>query len=448
MPWTPWRSTSSATRKASTIEVLLSSTDSRRLLGTTISVSTSLGQLARRPSSACSRAARALEAERLGDDAHGERAELAGDPRHDRARPRAGPAAGAGGHEDHVRALEQRLDLVVLLHRGLRGRGPGLEPEPSPRVTLGADVQRDVRGRLLQRLEVGVDGDELDALDLGLDHAVDGVDARRRRRRPRAARAAAVARRVAAVALGGLGRRVGSPGRRRRCRARAPGCSRGSSRRRRGAGAPRRGHGSASASSASSARGGLGRLGLGGARARPAGRRAARARLRRGRRAAAAPRPPSSVLRNRAASGPSRMLARLPLSIPENLLRQLAIGVGRRPVRIVLEHRHALHGCLREAHGLADPRGEHPVAEVLLQDLDRLLGVDRTACRRASGRIPSISMSGLRFSRIMARVFWSWISPRMDRYSHWTGTITLSAAVRALIVSSPRLGGVSMQTKS
>ena len=42
---------------------------------------------------------------------------------------------------------------------------------------LGADVQRDVGGRLLQRLQVGVDGDELDALDLGLDHAVDGVDA-------------------------------------------------------------------------------------------------------------------------------------------------------------------------------------------------------------------------------------------------------------------------------
>ena len=41
MPWTPWRSTSSATRNASTIDVCLSSTDSRRLFGTTISVSTS-----------------------------------------------------------------------------------------------------------------------------------------------------------------------------------------------------------------------------------------------------------------------------------------------------------------------------------------------------------------------------------------------------------------------
>jgi hypothetical protein len=39
-------------------------------------------------------------------------------------------------------------------------------------------VERDVGARLLKRLEVGVDGDELDSLDLRLDHAVDRVDAR------------------------------------------------------------------------------------------------------------------------------------------------------------------------------------------------------------------------------------------------------------------------------
>ena len=61
------------------------------------------------------------------------------------------------------------------------------------------------------------------------------------------------------------------------------------------------------------------------------------------------------------------------------------------------------------------------------------------------GRIPSISMSGFRFSLIIASVFCSWTRPRIDRYSHWTGTITLFAAVSALIVSSPRLGGVSMK---
>src|SRR3954453_8489223 len=69
--------------------------------------------------------------------------------------------------------------------------------------------------------------------------------------------------------------------------------------------------------------------------------------------------PSVSVLRNSAARGPSRMLARLPLPIGEHLLRQQAIGLGRRAVRVVLEHRHPLHGRLGEAHGLADARTEH-----------------------------------------------------------------------------------------
>ena len=64
------------------------------------------------------------------------------------------------------------------------------------------------------------------------------------------------------------------------------------------------------------------------------------------------------------------------------------------------------------------------------------------------GRMPSISTRGLRFSRIISSVFWSCSRPRIERYSHWTGTITLSDAVSAFTVSSPRLGGVSMQTKS
>ena len=55
MPWTPWRSTSSATRKASTIDVCLSSTDSRRLFGTTISVSTSSASAWMPVSAACRR---------------------------------------------------------------------------------------------------------------------------------------------------------------------------------------------------------------------------------------------------------------------------------------------------------------------------------------------------------------------------------------------------------
>ena len=53
MPCTPWRSTSSATRNASTIEVDLSSTVSRREFGITISVSTSRASSST-PWSACS----------------------------------------------------------------------------------------------------------------------------------------------------------------------------------------------------------------------------------------------------------------------------------------------------------------------------------------------------------------------------------------------------------
>src|SRR6187397_454157 len=84
--------------------------------------------------------------------------------------------------------------------------------------------------------------------------------------------------------------------------------------------------------------------------------------------------PSVSVFRKRAASGPSRMLARLPLAIREHLLRQLAIGVSRRPCRVVLEHGHPLHRRLGEPDRLSDTRTEDPVPEVLLEDLDRLLG--------------------------------------------------------------------------
>ena len=52
MPWTPWRRTSSATRKASTIEVDLSSTDRSREFGITMSVSTSRASSST-PCSAC-----------------------------------------------------------------------------------------------------------------------------------------------------------------------------------------------------------------------------------------------------------------------------------------------------------------------------------------------------------------------------------------------------------
>ena len=174
MPCTPWRSTSSATWKASTIEVCWSSTSSRRSLGTTISVSTSaasssmplsawvprrepskLNGLVTMPtvSAPTSRARRAI----------------------DRSGAAAGAAAGAGGDEDHVGALEQALDLVLLLEGGAvadLGIGAGAE---AARL-LVADVDGDVGDAELQRLKIGVDGHELDPGHVRVDHPVDRVD--------------------------------------------------------------------------------------------------------------------------------------------------------------------------------------------------------------------------------------------------------------------------------
>ena len=107
-------------------------------------------------------AARALEGERLGDGADRERADVAGELGDHRSGAGAGAAAGAGGEEDHVGALEQLLDLVLLVEGGAVADarvGAGAEAAGQ----LGADVQRDVGVRVLQGLKVGVDRDELDA---------------------------------------------------------------------------------------------------------------------------------------------------------------------------------------------------------------------------------------------------------------------------------------------
>ena len=66
------------------------------------------------------------------------------------------------------------LDLIVGLLGGLAA-DLGSAPEPSPLGQLAADMELDRRLAQLQLLDVGVDGDELDLRDPGLDHPVDGV---------------------------------------------------------------------------------------------------------------------------------------------------------------------------------------------------------------------------------------------------------------------------------
>ncbi len=86
------------------------------------------------------------------------------------------PPPSPSGDEHHVGALQHLLDLVAVVLGGLAadlGIGAGAE---TPRE-LAADVELHVGVAHQQRLRVGVHRDELDALQAGVDHPVDGVAA-------------------------------------------------------------------------------------------------------------------------------------------------------------------------------------------------------------------------------------------------------------------------------
>ena len=175
MPCTPWRRTSSAILKALSIDVLSLDTVSSRSFGMTMRVSTfsfrrwmpcSAWTERRRPSKANGRVTTPMVSApsalgHLGDDGRA---------------TGAGAAALAGGDEDHVGALEHLLDLVAVLLGGLPA-DLGVRPGAEAPGQLAADVELHVGVAHEQRLGIGVDGDELDALEPGVDHAVDGVDA-------------------------------------------------------------------------------------------------------------------------------------------------------------------------------------------------------------------------------------------------------------------------------
>src|SRR5579884_2593067 len=85
----------------------------------------------------------------------------------------------------------------------------------------------------------------------------------------------------------------------------------------------------------------------------------------------------ASVARKSSASGPSRMLARR--RAIEHLLGEVAVHLRRLACRVVPEHGLALHRRLGVAHRLADPRVQHEVAEILLEDLHRLARMQQPA---------------------------------------------------------------------
>ena len=117
-----------------------------------------------------------LEGERAGHHADGQRAELAGNGRYDGGAAGAGATTLACGDEDHVGAAEQFLDVVLGVVGGLATDFRIGACAETPRGVT-SDVELDVGVAHQQRLRVGVDGNELDALKALLDHSVDGVDA-------------------------------------------------------------------------------------------------------------------------------------------------------------------------------------------------------------------------------------------------------------------------------
>src|SRR6478609_3175974 len=82
-----------------------------------------------------------------------------------------------------------------------------------------------------------------------------------------------------------------------------------------------------------------------------------------------------SVARKSSASGPSRMLARR--RAIQYLLGQVAIHARSLTGRVVLQHRLPLDRSLGKTDGLADPRVEDEIPEVLLQDIDSLARVEK-----------------------------------------------------------------------
>ena len=118
----------------------------------------------------------ALELERLGHDRDRQRAKLAGETGDDRRRAGSRPAAEPGRHEDHVGAVERLNDLFGVFERRLTADG-GIGAGAESFRQLAADLKLERRRVHLERLEVCVRDDELDAVEARSHHPVDGIAA-------------------------------------------------------------------------------------------------------------------------------------------------------------------------------------------------------------------------------------------------------------------------------
>ena len=116
----------------------------------------------------------ALKAERFGDHRHRQRADLGRQRREDRRRATAGAAAEASGQEHHVGAVQDLEDTLGIFERRL-ATDVGVAAGPQSTGQVVPELQLDRRFGTPQSLDIGVGADELDAAQLGLDHAVHRV---------------------------------------------------------------------------------------------------------------------------------------------------------------------------------------------------------------------------------------------------------------------------------
>ena len=118
-----------------------------------------------------------LKEEGLRHDAEGENAHVLGGLGDYGSGARAGASAHAGGDEDEIGPAHELGDLL----NGFLRRGFALFGLRAGAEALGdllADLELDVRLGIVERLLIGVDGDEFYVVKTGFDHAVDRVAAR------------------------------------------------------------------------------------------------------------------------------------------------------------------------------------------------------------------------------------------------------------------------------
>ena len=122
-------------------------------------------------------APRAFEQERLGDHADGEHALFPRGLGDDRGSAGAGAAAHARGDEAHVHAIQRALDLGNGLFRS-GAANLGTRPGAETLGDVGPELDAVFGDGVVERLGIGVGNDEIDALDLGMDHVGDGIATR------------------------------------------------------------------------------------------------------------------------------------------------------------------------------------------------------------------------------------------------------------------------------